>query len=117
MEISKFILDKIINQYLSNFGEAAEGLEFNFKRTDKSGRDIYYCQLPSERFGFFKLAFQSACIIMKIKTYFDEKDNGKKKLNIDFSYEFFSQNGVRVGYSSHFYIYDFNNDKIKFYNS
>jgi len=116
MEIPKIILDRIEKQYLSNIGVEAEGLEFNFKRTDKSGRDIYYCQIFPNRFGAFKLAFQSACIIMKIKSYFDEKDNGVRKLNIDFSYEFFSFNNVRIGFSSHFYIYDFSTDKIKIYN-
>lgn len=107
------LYDKVINEFLSNFKENEQKLlNFQLKRTDKKGRNIFVTTLSSE-FGILTPVLQTVCFILKIKFY--EDNNKMEKINFDFMFEMFAKNGLRVSSPFIFYVYDVSTKILKEY--
>lgn len=107
--INEGILEKIIEEFSKGFSFQPS---FEYKRKDNSNREIYIYKIQKEDINLFSRFIQNAKIILKVKQF---EKNGKLLMNFDFSYEFFTYNNIRQGFSAGYYVYDVNADTFKEY--
>lgn len=103
------VVNRIVNEFSAKFNFIPE---FEYIRTDQSGREIYIHKISEENIGIFQKFIQNAKIILKIKKFIKDE---KPLRNFDFSYEFFTLSNSRQGFPASYFVYDEKNDSFKEY--